>query len=337
MPQTPEDSSAEGGGQTLAAAVDRHSKFLENMTERLLCILNGTGIITRGDHASGNAACLTSAGVDPSTGDDDEQGEYDDCQSDDQSDDQNNDYDDIAAGLLLDLAAAAEPSTSKSSKETWTGSQLDLTMKGKKRILRDETRVRPPGRITKLLDGHWPAIRMPDVLSAMESEDFLVLFANARNPTELGDEKLAANEHKLLNFRLSHHNTPSARRLLVRMLALLNGSDRIKSPDTASQAPPEASVLASFLKLHHGVQLKRSADEMLFKSTSSDGPYAEQISTGSAKVDGVTKASSTMGGAGTGGQPEGCSEEMYAARPSRKTRQKTDEGRNFTGTSGFAG
>ncbi len=286
----------------------------------------------QGDEASGDAARWTPLEADPSTGED---------EGGDELVEDRNTHDDLAAGLLLDLAAAAEPSTSM-AKETWIGSHLNLTVKGKKRIQRDETRVRPPGRVTKLLDGHWPAIRMPDVLSAMESEDCLVLFANARYPAELGDDKLAANVHKLLNFHFAHHDTSSAKGLLDKMLALVNGIDRNGSPDTGVKAPPEASVLASFLKRHHGVQLKRSADELLLNSNSSDGLYARPTRTSSATEDGVTKAGSTVAGDGAGGRSEGASGEGPGegsdAHPSRKTRQKPSERRRFTGaSSGFAG
>ena len=294
--------------------LDPHLGFLEHLTKRILHVLDGKRKVGQGDDASSGAARLTSLGSHPSTGEDegyDGHGEHFEDP---------NQHDDLAAGLLLDLAATTEPSTSMPSKDSWTGSPFDLTEKGKKRILRDDTRVRPPGRVTKLLDGHWPAIRMPDVLTAMECEDSLVLFARARYPSELGYDKLAANAHKLLNFHVSYHNTPVAEGLCDRMLASLNGTDRNESPGGV-KALPEASILASFLKQHYGTRLKRSMDEIIVNSNSSDGPCVERTRTRREAVGNGVTGGSTLGGDGSRGWSEGGSGEGSDAHPSRKTRQ----------------
>ena len=322
MPNANLPGSSSSEGHAAVGVIDRDIQYLECVTGRLLSILDAMAKKAHQHDASrGARRLIRPVELDPSTGEDE-------------------DHDGIAADLLLGLTAATEPSTSISWRSALIGSQLGLTAKGNRRITRVETRVRPPGRVTKLLDGHWPAIRMPDVLSAMECEDMLVLFANARYPTELGDDKLAANEQKLLNFHLSHHGRPPARELLAKMLTFMSDSVGNESPSAVIKTPPEASLLASFLKQHYGVPLKRTAQETRFKSTSSEAPYVVPISDSNADVEENTDVGPSVGSESPEARFVRTNAKTTAgpdADPRRDIRQKTDGGRCFTGTEGSTG
>lgn len=82
----------------------------------------------------------------------------------------------------------------------------DLTKKGVLRLGPGDNRVRPPKAATKLLpEAKWRHIRMPDVESALEAEDWVVMWAHFTHPDVLPKPKAEG----LLNFRLSHYDGES--------------------------------------------------------------------------------------------------------------------------------
>jgi len=59
----------------------------------------------------------------------------------------------------------------------------DLTRKGSLRLGPGDNRVRPPKAATKLLPhAKWRHIRLPDVVSALEAEDWVVMFVHFKYP-----------------------------------------------------------------------------------------------------------------------------------------------------------
>lgn len=59
----------------------------------------------------------------------------------------------------------------------------DLTKKGTLRLGPGDNRVRPPKAATKLLPrAKWRHIRLPDVVSALEAEDWVVMFVHFKYP-----------------------------------------------------------------------------------------------------------------------------------------------------------
>ena len=59
----------------------------------------------------------------------------------------------------------------------------DLTKKGTLRLGPGDNRVRPPKAATKLLpQAKWRHIRLPDVVSALEAEDWVVMFVHFKYP-----------------------------------------------------------------------------------------------------------------------------------------------------------
>lgn len=60
-----------------------------------------------------------------------------------------------------------------------------LTAKGEQRMGPGDNRVRPPKAATKLLpEAKWRHIRLPDVESALEGEDWVVMWAQYKHPGE---------------------------------------------------------------------------------------------------------------------------------------------------------
>ena len=60
-----------------------------------------------------------------------------------------------------------------------------LTAKGEQRLGPGDNRVRPPKAATKLLpEAKWRHIRLPDVESALEGEDWVVMWAQFKHPSE---------------------------------------------------------------------------------------------------------------------------------------------------------
>ena len=78
----------------------------------------------------------------------------------------------------------------------------NITKKGASRLGPADNRVRPPKAATKLLpEAKWRHIRLPDVQSALEAEDVVVLWAHYRFPEALPRSK--AEGH--LNFLPKHY------------------------------------------------------------------------------------------------------------------------------------
>ena len=79
----------------------------------------------------------------------------------------------------------------------------DVTRKGASRLGPGDNRVRPPKAATKLFpEAKWRHIRLPDVESALEAEDLVVLWAHYRCPDVLS--RHTAEGH--LNYQLKHYN-----------------------------------------------------------------------------------------------------------------------------------
>lgn len=83
------------------------------------------------------------------------------------------------------------------------GGHVDLTKKGELRFSSGDNRVRPPKAATKLLpEAKWRHIRLPEVESALEAEDLVVLWGYLKYPKLLPKEK--AESH--LNFKVEHYD-----------------------------------------------------------------------------------------------------------------------------------
>jgi hypothetical protein len=74
--------------------------------------------------------------------------------------------------------------TETEADDQWMkGDDNDLTKKGTLRLGPGDNRVRPPKAATKLLPGaKWRHIRLPDVVSALEAEDWVVMFVHFKYP-----------------------------------------------------------------------------------------------------------------------------------------------------------
>lgn len=95
-----------------------------------------------------------------------------------------------AVAMLLDLSQSEQireedvtnnaPKRLASERDVLNGK---LTKKGSSRLGPGDNRVRPPKAATKLLpDAKWRHIRLPDVQSALEAEDWVVMYAHYRCP-----------------------------------------------------------------------------------------------------------------------------------------------------------
>jgi hypothetical protein len=86
-----------------------------------------------------------------------------------------------------------------------------MTKKGATRIGPGDNRVRPPKAATKLLpEAKWRHIRLPDVESALEGEDIVVLWGHYKYPESLPRNK--AEGH--LNFVWRHYKDSNLKKLL---------------------------------------------------------------------------------------------------------------------------
>lgn len=208
--------------------------------------------------------------------------------------------DDVAARLLLSLATSTgEPSTSNSVRDLSMSLDSELTAKGKKRIGKGETRVRPPPSVTKFLSGPWSSIRMPNAHVAMEAEDMVVLYVNARYPNKLGNDKLAANEQKLLNYRLSHHDMPAFKRQVAKLISIFDEPTHKEKSDLQGKEGSEIEVLSSFIKSSlrgRGAVPRRMPNDVSLKSNSTNIPFADLASISSIKLNGLVKSGSMVVG-----------------------------------------